>query len=299
MRRSPKVVFAALSGNVQGALWLILGALFFSAMGLCVKLLGERLPSIEIAFFRALCGLAVVLPLMIQEGMGLWRTQRLGAHFGRALLGTGGMICGFYAFTHLPLAEATAISFTKPLFMVVLAALVLHETVRARRWTATVVGFVGVLLMMRPGSETMEAAALVALLGAAFGALVTIFIKQLVATERKATIMAYLGLTGMTLTGLPMLFVWVTPGLYEILLIVLMGLVGSIAQLCLMQAFKLGEASALAPFDYARLPFAAAFGWLFFGELLDGWAVAGVLVIILSSAYIAWREAHLARLGRR
>lgn len=299
MRRSPKVVFAALSGNVQGALWLIFGALFFSGMGLCVKLLGERLPSIEIAFFRAMTGLAVVLPLMAQEGIGLWRTQRLGAHFGRALLGTGGMVCGFYAFTNLPLAEATAISFTKPLFMVVLAALVLHETVRARRWTATAVGFLGVLLMMRPGSEAMEAAALVALLGAAFGALVTIFIKQLVATERKSTIMAYLGLTGMILTGLPMLFVWVTPNLYEVSLIVLMGLVGSIAQLCLMQAFKLGEASALAPFDYARLPFAAAFGWFFFGELLDGWAIAGVLVIILSSTYIAWREAQLARLGRR
>lgn len=299
MRRSPRVVFAGLSGNVQGALWLILGALFFSAMGLCVKLLGERLPSIEIAFFRALTGLAVVLPLMAQEGIGLWRTQRLGAHFGRALLGTGGMVCGFYAFTNLPLAEATAISFTKPLFMVVLAALVLHETVRARRWTATAVGFLGVLLMMRPGSEAMEAAALVALLGAAFGALVTIFIKQLVATERKSTIMAYLGLTGMTLTGLPMLLVWVTPNLYEVALIVLMGLVGSVAQLCLMQAFKLGEASALAPFDYARLPFAAAFGWFFFGELLDGWAIAGVLVIILSSAYIAWREAQLTRLGQR
>lgn len=299
MRRSPKVVFAGLSGNVQGALWLIFGALFFSGMGLCVKLLGERLPSIEIAFFRAMTGLAVVLPLMAQEGIGLWRTQRLGAHFGRALLGTGGMVCGFYAFTNLPLAEATAISFTKPLFMVVLAALVLHETVRARRWTATAVGFLGVLLMMRPGSEAMEAAALVALLGAAFGALVTIFIKQLVATERKSTIMAYLGLTGMILTGLPMLFVWVTPNLYEVSLIVLMGLVGSIAQLCLMQAFKLGEASALAPFDYARLPFAAAFGWFFFGELLDGWAIAGVLVIILSSTYIAWREAQLARLGRR
>ncbi len=299
MRRSPRVVFAGLSGNVQGALWLILGALFFSAMGLCVKLLGERLPSIEIAFFRVLTGLAVVLPLMAQEGIGLWRTQRLGAHFGRALLGTGGMVCGFYAFTNLPLAEATAISFTKPLFMVVLAALVLHETVRARRWTATAVGFLGVLLMMRPGSEAMEAAALVALLGAAFGALVTIFIKQLVATERKSTIMAYLGLTGMTLTGLPMLLVWVTPNLYEVALIVLMGLVGSVAQLCLMQAFKLGEASALAPFDYARLPFAAAFGWFFFGELLDGWAIAGVLVIILSSAYIAWREAQLTRLGQR
>ncbi|MEZ5904858.1 MAG: DMT family transporter [Geminicoccaceae bacterium] len=98
----------------------------------------------------------MVLPLMAQEGIGLWRTQRLGAHFGRALLGTGAMICGFYAFTHLPLAEATAISFTKPLFMVLLAALVLHETVRARRWTATAVGFLGVLLMLRPGSEAIE-----------------------------------------------------------------------------------------------------------------------------------------------
>jgi drug/metabolite transporter (DMT)-like permease len=297
--RRPGVAFAALGGNVQGALWLIFGAFFFSAMGLLVKLLGERLPSIEIAFFRAMAGLVMVLPLMAQEGVGLWRTQRLGAHFGRALLGTGGMVCGFYAFTHLPLAEATAISFTKPLFMVVLAALVLHETVRARRWTATAVGFLGVLLMLRPGSGAIELAVLVALLGAAFGALTTIFIKRLVATERKSTILAYLSVVGMTLTGLPMLLVWVTPRGFDLVLIVLMGVVGSIAQLCLMQAFKLGEASALAPFDYARLPFAAAFGWLIFGETLDWLALAGVLVIILSSAYIAWREAYLTRLGRR
>ncbi|HRY26976.1 MAG: DMT family transporter [Geminicoccaceae bacterium] len=299
MSRRPGVAFAALGGNVQGALWLIFGAFFFSAMGLLVKLLGERLPSIEIAFFRAMAGLVMVLPLMAQEGVGLWRTQRLGAHFGRALLGTGGMVCGFYAFTHLPLAEATAISFTKPLFMVVLAALVLHETVRARRWTATAVGFLGVLLMLRPGSGAIELAVLVALLGAAFGALTTIFIKRLVATERKSTILAYLSVVGMTLTGLPMLLVWVTPRGFDLVLIVLMGVVGSIAQLCLMQAFKLGEASALAPFDYARLPFAAAFGWLIFGETLDWLALAGVLVIILSSAYIAWREAYLTRLGRR
>ena len=299
MRGSLRAALAARSGNAQGALWLLFGAFFFSAMGLFVKLLGARLPSIEIAFFRSLAGLVAVLPLMLREGVGLWRTRRLGAHFGRALLGTAGMVCGFYAFTHLPLAEATAISFTKPLFMVVLAALVLHETVRARRWTATAIGFVGVLLMMRPGAGTIQAASLVALVGAFFGALVSIFIKQLVATERKSTILAYLSLVAMLLTGLPMLFVWVTPNFGDLVLIALMGVVGSIAQICLMQAFKLGEASALAPFDYARLPFAAAFGWLVFGEVLDGWAVAGVLVIILSSAYIAWRETHLTRLGRR
>lgn len=299
MRRSLRAALAAQSGNVRGALWLVFGAFFFTSMGLCVKLLGARLPSIEIAFFRSMAGLVAVMPLMLREGVGLWRTQHLGAHFGRAFIGTAGMVCGFYAFTHLPLAEATAIGFTKPLFMVVLAALVLHETVRARRWTATVVGFLGVLLMMRPGAGTIEPAALVALAGAAFGALVSIFIKQLVATERKSTILAYLSVVGMLLTGLPMLLVWVTPRGFDLVLIVLMGVVGSIAQLCLMQAFKLGEASALAPFDYARLPFAAAFGWLVFGEVLDGWAFAGVLVIILSSAYIAWREAHLARIGRR
>jgi drug/metabolite transporter (DMT)-like permease len=153
--------------------------------------------------------------------------------------------------------------------------------------------------MLRPGSGAIELAVLVALLGAAFGALTTIFIKRLVATERKSTILAYLSVVGMTLTGLPMLLVWVTPRGFDLVLIVLMGVVGSIAQLCLMQAFKLGEASALAPFDYARLPFAAAFGWLIFGETLDWLALAGVLVIILSSAYIAWREAYLTRLGRR
>lgn len=286
-----------LARSWRAGLWVVLASGLFVSMGLIAKILGQRLDSLQVSFARALFGFLLLLPLILRERAALFATPRWKMHVLRGIFGTLGMICGFYAVTHLPLAEATALGFTRPLFMVVLAALVLHEAVRARRWTATVIGFLGVLVMLRPGAGVVQFAALVALFGALCAATVGILIKQLVESERPAVVLAWLGLVGTIVTGIPAAFVWQWPTLTEIALMIVMGTVGTLSQLCLMRGYRLADASFLAPFDYARLPFAAAFGFLFFSEVPDLWALLGAAIIASSTLYIAYREARLGRPG--
>lgn len=282
-----------LSPNVRGAIWILLAALLFSSMGALVKTLGARLDSFEIAFFRCLFGLFAVLPFLGREGLAGVKTKRLSGHLLRAVLGVGAMFCGFYAVTHLPLANAAAISFTKPLFMILLAVLLLHETVRMRRWIATAIGFGGVLLMVRPGPEGFEFAALVALSGALLVSAVQILVKSLAVTERPVTILVWFGVFS-TLAALgPAIIVWKTPTLVELGMLVAVGALGASGQSLTIRGLRVAEAAAIAPFDYARLLFAAGYGFLLFGEVPTVWTVAGALVIVSSTLYIARREAQM------
>lgn len=287
------LAWSSLSPALRGALLVVLASVMFSGMGALAKLAGSRLNSIEVAFFRAFFGLVVILPFIWREGGGVLRSRHPWRLIARGVVGSIAMLCGFYAITHLSLAEATALSFTKPLFMVVLAALLLHETVRARRWSATVIGFVGVVVMVRPWTLGIEFAALVALASALCAAVVSILIKQLLMTETRGTILTYLGITSIVVT-LPLAApVWLWPTTLEYGLLIAMAVVGQSAQLVLMQGFRLADASALAPFDYVRLPVSALFGWLLFAEGLDSATLVGALIIIASTVYIARREANL------
>ncbi|MDX1540786.1 MAG: DMT family transporter [Geminicoccaceae bacterium] len=290
--------WSALPDNVRGAAWILLSCLFFSSMAAIVKLLGSRLDSLQLSFFRALFGFLSILPFVAWGGLAAVRTTRLGLHVSRGLLGATGMLCGFYAITHLSLAEATAIGFTKPLFMVVLAALILGEVVRARRWTATAIGFIGVLVMARPIGASVEVAALVALIGAFAAATVSLLIKRLSATEGPLTILFYLGLVSSAVTLPLALIVWRQPSVLELALMAVAAAFASLAQVCMIRGFRIGEASALAPFDYARLPLAAGFGFLLFGEVPDLFTFAGAGLIVASTLYIARREATLGKRER-
>ncbi|MEZ5846037.1 MAG: DMT family transporter [Geminicoccaceae bacterium] len=280
----------ALSGNVRGAVFILIASIGFPAMAVLSRILGERLHSFEISLARAFFGFVFILPLFWREGPALLATRMPGRHILRACLGTMGMMTAFYAFNNLPLADAIALSFAKPLFMVILAALVLHESVHRRRWTATAIGFAGVIIMLRPQGGFIDPAALVAVSNALFAASVAILIKQLVATERKATILAYLGIVSTILTAIPTWFVWLTPTPHEIVLMAMMAGIGSLSQIALMHGFKLGEASALAPFDYARLPVAAIYGAVLFSEWPDIHTFLGAAVIVVSTFYLARLE---------
>ena len=269
-------------------------------MSALVKGLGARLDSFQLAFFRALFGLLSVLPFAIVAGWGVLRTHKPLLHVARGLAGTVAMMCGFYALTHLTLAGATAIGFTTPLFLTVMAAVVLHEVVRWRRWSATAFGFLGVLVMFRPGAGVLELAAFAALFGALCVATVRLLIKRLAATEKSLTMIVWLGLTGTVASAVPAAFVWQTPTLTEIALLVLLGCIASTTQIFMIRGYGIGEASALAPFEYARLPFAATYGFFLFAELPDLYTMAGALMIVVSTLYIARREHVLnkRRLGQ-
>ena len=284
----------ALAPNLRGALWVLLAGVFFSAMGVLIKLLGARLDSFQIAFFRALFGLVAVLPFVWTVGLSKLKTRHPFKHLLRGAIGVSAMFCGFYAITHLTLADAVAFTFTRALFLIPLAVLFLGEKVRARRWSATAVGFVGVLVMLRPAG-TMEPAAFVALGGALLVASVTVVIKQLAATERPTTLLFYFGVFSSVVALGPALLVWQTPTWTELAMLFAVGAAAAAAQSCMIRGFAVGEVTAVVPFDYARLIFAGLLGFFIFAELPDLWTLAGAVLLIASTLYIALREARLGR----
>lgn len=284
------------ASQVRRAVGLMaLAMLLFGVMAVCIRLASQQLHAFEIAFFRNFFGFLVLLPILWRHGPSLLRTQKLGFYVARCLIGMVSMLAGFWAIVNLPLAQAIALSYSTPLFVTIGAVIVLGEIVRARRWSAVIVGFLGVLVIVRPGSDAFTAASLVALLAAVASATVAISIKFLSRTEHPDAIVIWTTLLWIPMSLLPALAVWQMPVGITWLWIVLAGVLGSTAHMCWTRALKLGEASMLTPISFLQIIVVAAAGWLLFDEALDRWTVLGAAIIFGSNVYIARREARLAR----
>jgi drug/metabolite transporter (DMT)-like permease len=284
-----------LSGNSRGALWMIASGLGFSIMAVGIKLLGHRLDSFQIAFFRVLIGLLAILPFVAAGPLAQLKTRHLHVHIVRAVFGLAAMYCSYYAIARMPLADYTALSFTKPLFATVLAIVILGEIVRWRRWTATALGFIGVLIMVRPGADAFQPAALAALADAFSIAFLITLVKRLPAHETPLGMLFYFGIFATVLSIGPAIVYWQWPTLDEWALLIGVGALGALSQSFWIRAFRAGEASMVAPFDYLRLPIAATVGVIGFAELPALWTFIGAGVIVASTLYIAHREVQLRR----
>ncbi|MDG1885772.1 MAG: DMT family transporter [Alphaproteobacteria bacterium] len=288
-----KVIIASwqgLSGNARGSLWLLTGGLFATVMITGIKFAGQRLPVLEILFMRQLFLFIMLTPILAREFPGAFRTKRLKLHFTRCAVSIVAMVTGFTAIVHLPLAEATAISFSRALFATVLAVLILKELVGIRRWGATLVGFLGVLIIVQPSSDGINAYALLAIISAALVSCNLIMTKKLTTTEKPKTIMAYhAGLLTIAYAG-PCWWLWVEPTWPEVGLII--GLAGlmSAVQYCIIRGYRDAEASAAQPIEYVRLLYAAAIGFLVFAEIPTTWTWVGAALIIASSLYTMKRN---------
>lgn len=270
-------------------------AMAFGLMAIAIRYATRYVPTQEVAFFRNAFGLLTLLPMLLRPGHGSLRTQQLPRYFLRSAIGLASMLCGFWAIGHLPLSQAISLSYSTPLFLTIAAVLWLGEKVRIRRWAAVIAGFIGVLVIVRPGSHGFEAASLIAVLAALLSALVAIQIKQLTRIDGPDTVVFYTYVFWVPLSLVPALFVWVWPAGIAWLWLLLTGVMGTAGQLLWTRALKLGEVSALTPISFTQLPLVVVMGWLLFGETLDRWTVLGALIILGSNAYIAHREAVLAR----
>lgn len=284
--------FHRLPRSLRGILWMLASALLFTAMAVAAKLVGPRLDAFQIAFFRAAAGFATVAPFALAAGWAAVRTNRPGLQIARGLTGTTAMLLMFYSVVHLPLAEVTAIGFANPLFLIVLAVLFLGETVRLRRWTATLIGFVGVLIMLRPTGST-DPTMLIALFGTFLVAVSVALIKTMARNDRPMTMLFYFGVFSTVISAVPAALVWQTPTGCELVFLILAGMFGASAQACYIRAFRDAEASLVAPFEYSKLLFAVLFGLVLFDEVPDGWTFAGAAIIVGATLYIARREAAL------
>lgn len=281
--------------HTRAALLMLGSTVFFGLMAVSIKLASETLHTFEIAFFRNFFGVIAALPLLLRHGPGLLKTTQLPRYFIRCLIGVVSMFCGFWAIGHLPLAQAVSLSYSTPLFVTIAAVWFLHEQVRARRWAAVVLGFIGVLVIVRPGSASFTAGSLVALSGAVLGGIVAIQIKQLSATEPADRIVLWTTMLWVPMSLGPALFVWQWPHGITWLWVAAAGGLGTGGHMLWTRALKLGDVSALTPISFMQLPLVALFGFVLFGEALDRWTVIGAGVIFAANAYIAHREARLAR----
>jgi len=280
---------------LRAILMMIGSACCFGAMAVAVRRVSAQLHPFEIAFFRSAFGALFAAFLLRGRGWQALRTSRLGFYVLRCAIGTASMLAAFWAIAHLPLAQAIALSYASPLFVTIGAALFLGEVVRLRRWSAVIAGFVGVLVIVRPGTDGFSAASLVALFSAAMTGTVTISIKHLSRSDPADTIVLLTTLLWVPLSLPAAALVWQWPAADLWPWLILCGALGTTGQYCWTHALKVADASTLAPFSYLQLVIVAVLAWLVFGEAIDGYTALGAAIVIGASLYIARREARLVR----
>jgi drug/metabolite transporter (DMT)-like permease len=277
----------------------IFAGLCFAGLSAQVKFLSSDLHGFVITFWRNFWGLFFMLPWLFRQGLGELSWPRIRMFTLRSALSLVSMLFGFTSLSYLTLANATALSFTAPLFATILAALVLGETVRRRRWSATLVGFLGVLIVLRPGMNGIGIGEMLALAGAFLTALVIIVVKQMSRTEPSNAIVAYMVLLLTPMALVVALPFWSWPTLADWPFVIGMGLAGTIGHVCWTRAISMADASVVVPFDYLRLIFTIIIGILAFAEQPDRYTLLGSAIIVMAGIYIARREAMLNQRAAR
>ena len=287
-----KEKWLSLSATMRGAIWMLSSGIFFAGLGMSIRMASREIPTLEIVFFRNFLNLLIMLPWLLKIGFAGLKTKRIGIHFLRAAGGLIAMFFWFAGFAVLPLAEATSLGFTAPLFATLGAALLLGEVVRLRRWIAVLIGFAGTLIILRPGVQIITTEALYIIAGAVFVAGSLIFVKILSRTESPTTMVLFMALFLTPLSFIPVLFVWVWPSPEAWIWLIGVGTAATGGHLLFNRAFAVTDVTVVLPFDYCRLIFVAIIGVFMFEETPDIWTWVGGSVIFTSTIYIAHRESQ-------
>lgn len=295
---------------VLGITCKIFSALAFTLMSACLKL-SSHFPTGELMFFRSIFAM---LPLLIWirwqgELIAALRTKSIFGHFLRGITGASSMFCSFAALAYLPLNDAIALGYAAPIMAVVLAALILKEQVRAYRWGAVIVGFIGVLIMLWPhlnfqplndlSGGASFTGVLLALGGAFLSAAAAIQIRRLTKTERVGAIVFYFTLMTAIIGGGTIMFGWRMPTHSEFWVLALAGVLGGIGQILLTESYSLADTSVIVPFEYTTMIWSVLLGWFVFSELPSSTIIGGGLIVASSGIFILLRERKLAMAQRR
>jgi drug/metabolite transporter (DMT)-like permease len=276
---------------LRGIALILVSTVFLGTSDVTSKYLSATLPSIEIAWIRFLVFALIMVPAMVpgspvyslrtgQAGLQLWRGVTL---LGSSLLFISGL-------RYLPIAEASATSFIAPVVVTALSIVFLGERVGLRRWLATAVGLIGVLIILRPGTSAFHVAAFFPLVSASAWACTLIMTRMMSGKEHAATTMTYSSIVGLCIVTALVPFVWVAPTWHDILFGTLVGVASTAGQWIVVLAFRYADASVLAPFSYTQLLWVSILGFIVFGEVPDVWTIAGAVIIVASGLYTAHRE---------
>lgn len=287
--------FEQLPGSIRGAIWMLFAAAMFACMGGFIRHLASDIHPLVIAFFRSVIGMVLILPFMARMGLAMFRTRRHGMFFLRGMVSALGQAFYFSALAFLPMADAISLTFTAPLFGVVLAVALLGEKFRMPRWIATLFGFAGVLIILRPGFGDVTLVTLTPLMAALSMSFIWVFVKILAETEPTQRIVFYMMVYAIPASLLPALFVWTTPAIEHVPWLISLAAVANLGQIGMTNAYRAADATAVFPFDFARLPFTALIAYFAFAESPDAWSWLGAVVIFGSTVYVVRHEARSAR----
>lgn len=286
----------ALPATLRGILWAGLAGLLSSALNALMRNVTLELHPFVVLFWRYLFGTLALLPLLLNTGMGILRVHNPGSHLARSLVHTGGLALWFFALPLIPIAETTALGFTTPLFITLGAIFVLHEQVGLRRIVAVVIGFVGMLIILRPGLTEISQGSILMLLSAPLFAASNLLAK-LVARDDSITAIVTWQSVLITIFCVPAaVVVWQMPSLEQLLWLLLGGALGTASHLALSQSYKVADITAVQPIGFLTLVWATLLGYAMFGDKPDLWTWIGAAVIFAANTYISHRE--LVRRGR-
>ncbi len=280
-----------MSDNTRGLLWALLAVALFATAVALAKVAAVHYHVLQILFFRQVTVLLSSLPEVAKFYPQGLRTKRPGAHFVRLAGAFVAMSCGIWAVTVLPLTTAVTLGFTQVFFTTLLAFLLLREPVGPYRLSAVIVGFIGVLVVMRPGvNGLLDWHVLIPVVGAMGGGVAVTSVRRLAGTETTATLLFYQSLFVGLLSGVPLLWLWTTPDLEGWILLLSMGVIATAGQWFGVRSLRLGEASVIGNMEYTRLIHATILGYFLFAEVPDIWTIAGATLIVGSSAFVFHRE---------
>ena len=269
---------------------MILATLLFSIMHASIKHISSDIHPFEVAFFRNLFGLVVIAPWFIKYGIKPLITSRIKLHFLRSVFNVIAMLTFFYALSVSPLAEVASLSFTAPLFATLLAIIFLGEKIGIRRSAAIIIGFIGAAIIVNPDYKTINMGHMCVLISASIWSVSLIFIKILGKTESSVTITSYMVLFMIPLSAIAASFYWVMPSLNDLLVLAIIGITGTYAQMLLAQALKEEDTVVIMPFDFLKLVWAVLIGYLIFSEVPQVNTWIGSIIIFSSTLYVAYRE---------
>jgi len=285
-----------LADPVRGVLWITLAMLLFAGLAVFSRMaMNAGLHPFEVVFLRNMFACLLLVPLLAYRGPSLLHSAQLGRYGLRVLVSLLSMQAWFYAISLITIGEVTAISFMAPLFGTLGAILVLGETVRLRRWTALAVGFLGAMIILRPGGSALGLGQLLAVASAMLTGISAVLMKQLTAQDDPDKIVFLTNALLLPLSLAPALLVWQWPTLAMVPTLLGMGVCAVLGHVSLVRGYTCIDASLALTFEFSKLPFTVAIAYLVFAETIDGWTWVGALVIFASAVYITRREAKLRR----
>jgi drug/metabolite transporter (DMT)-like permease len=272
--------------------FMVGSVIFLVSMNACVRVVTSDMGMhpFQAAFFRVSLGLVFFLPVLAYYRFEPLRTKHFGMQALRGGLNAGAMLLYFFGIAVTPLAKVIAITFTAPLFATIMGVLILHEVIRARRVTALILGFIGGFIILRPGIIETEIGSIAIFISSALWGLTMVVMKVLGRTESSFTTTAYVTIFLTPFTLIAALPFWESPSADMWPWLLAIGILGTIGQVCLAQAFREADMTIILPIDFTKLIWAAALGFMLFGEIPDIWTWVGGAVIFASTTYIAFRE---------